>query len=60
MICEFSDSFSAARYQILLASDSQSILTDLDFFLDPLSISFFPNLPRGIRVHGGFGDQHEL
>lgn len=34
------------------------ILTDIDFILDELDPKLFPGLPKGIKVHNGFGKAH--
>lgn len=35
-----------------------SVLTDIDFSLDPLSNQLFPGIPNNLQVHGGFADAH--
>ncbi|KAF5348062.1 hypothetical protein D9758_010000 [Tetrapyrgos nigripes] len=37
----------------------ESLLTDADFFLDTLDPSLFPGVPKGVKVHNGFGEAHK-
>ncbi len=47
-------------YLLIKASTRLADLTDVDFFLEPLSTTLFPGLPSGIEVHNGFaGEQAE-
>ncbi|KAF7289449.1 Glucan 1,3-beta-glucosidase 3 [Mycena chlorophos] len=38
----------------------EALLTDLDFFLQPLNRTLFPGLDPSIEVHSGFADEHAL
>ncbi|KAH7091707.1 lipase [Auriculariales sp. MPI-PUGE-AT-0066] len=41
------------------STDIGSLIVDADYFLDPLSKSFYPGVSRSVQVHGGFGDAYE-
>lgn len=42
----------------LILESSMALITDADFFLDPLDPTLFPGIDPSIEVHNGFADEH--
>jgi hypothetical protein len=44
----------------LILDSSMALVTDADFFLDPLDPKLFPGIDPKIEVHNGFAEEHAL